>query len=153
MGYKRLDVNNIFTVDNSSQGGLNLAHESPAANLLFPNMNKNNLRNKKGISGQAFGVGEFEDEEDIDVYKQDTIEAYDFELDNQRHKDAKKLLNKTYGFGAFEDDVLILSNFKLSEKSKSQLKYSLRQKYQQVSTYSINFQTKIILAKKRRTIQ
>lgn len=61
-------------------------------------------------------MGEYEDEDDVDVYKQDNMETYDFELNSSRQKDAKKLLNKSYGFGAFENDVTILKQYVQSKK-------------------------------------
>lgn len=56
-------------------------------------------------------MGDFEDDEDIDVYKQDTMESYDFDLNDSRQKDTKKMLNKTYGFGQFDDDISIINKF------------------------------------------
>lgn len=40
---------------------------------------------------------------------------YDFELNSAQQRDQKKLLNKTYGFASFEDDVAILKKFSLSK--------------------------------------
>ncbi|CAF0703112.1 unnamed protein product [Brachionus calyciflorus] len=110
LGYKRLDVGNLFGKSDTNS----LVNESPAASLLFP-MGANTTK-KKGITGQSFGVGEYEDEDDIDVYKQDNMDLYDFELNGSQQRDTKKLLNKTYGFGAFEDDVQILKKFSISKK-------------------------------------
>jgi hypothetical protein len=117
IGYKRLDVSAFF-------GGNSAPEESPAASLLFPMMNNNQKKiNKRGISGQAFGVGEYEDEEDVDVYQQDSMEKYDFGLDNKKqHKEAQKILNKSYGFGAFDDDVSIMKKFALSKKKQEPAK-------------------------------
>ena len=40
---------------------------------------------------------------------------YDFELNSAHQRDQKKLLNKTYGFASFEDDVAILKKFSISK--------------------------------------
>jgi G patch domain-containing protein 1 len=113
LGYKRLDVGTLFGHKSSDP-----AHESPAASLLFPEAaGKSTKVNKKGFSGHAFGVGDFEDDEDIDVYKQDSYETYDFELNDRAQKDTKKLLNKSYGFGEFDDYISIIKKF-LDSKSK-----------------------------------
>jgi len=112
LGYNRLDVNNLL-------GTSKIAEESPAANLLFPMAANLPKVNKKGIAGQAFGVGDFEDDDDIDVYKQDSMEQYDFDLNN---KNTKKMLNKSYGFGVFEDDILILKKYSTSKKKQEPAK-------------------------------
>ena len=64
---------------------------------------------------QAFGTGDFDEDEDNDIYKQDTMDSYNFDLGGKIQKDTKMLLNKSYGFGAFESDVLILKKFIQSE--------------------------------------
>lgn len=53
-------------------------------------------------------MGDFEDDEDVDIYRQESMETYDFELDGKSHQDARKLLNKTYGF---DSDVSIIDKF------------------------------------------
>jgi hypothetical protein len=69
------------------------------------------------IFKKAFGGGDFdEDEDEIDVYKQDSMESYNFDLDGKNQKEAKKMLNKSYGFGAFEEDIMILKKFFQSNK-------------------------------------
>jgi hypothetical protein len=115
LGYNRLDVNNLL-------GTSKLPEESPAASLLFPMAADLTKVNKKGIAGQAFGVGDFEDDDDIDVYKQDSMEQYDFDLGN---KSTKKMLNKSYGFGAFEDDILILKKYSTSKRKQEPAKVFL----------------------------
>ena len=67
-------------------------------------------------------MGDFEDDEDIDVYQQDSLNKYYFDLDSQKHQEAKKQLNKSYGFGAFEDDVSILKKFSQSQKKQQPAK-------------------------------
>lgn len=42
---------------------------------------KTEIRNRKTISGQAFGVGAFE-EEDEDIYSREDMSQYDFSLEN-----------------------------------------------------------------------
>lgn len=123
LGYKRLDVGSLFGKGQTatSQAAEATSHESPAASLLFPSLNKSEKKaNKKGIGGQAFGVGDFEDDEDAyDVYKQDSIESYDFELGGREsQRDMRKALNRTYGFGVGDaDDALaILKKFAVSKQ-------------------------------------
>lgn len=95
--------------------------ESPAASLLFPMIDQN--KNKAAsIRGQAFGGGDFDDDDDYDVYKQDSIDSYNFDLDGKNQKETKKLLEKSYGFGAFESDAMILKKFFLSEKKLQPVK-------------------------------
>lgn len=60
------------------------------------------------------------------------MEMYDFELNSAHNKDARKLLNKSYGFGAFEDDVQILKKFATSKKNLSQAKYSKHHRFRQI---------------------
>lgn len=54
LGYKRLDVGNLFGTTKES-GGQNSVKESPAASLLFPMMSGANEKkiNKKGFTGQV----------------------------------------------------------------------------------------------------
>ncbi len=112
LGYKRLDVGGLFGKGSSAS----LDTESPAASLLFPMMSdKAKSNNKKAIKGHAFGVGDFEDDDDVDIYRQDNMNSYDFELGGKTQTDTRKLLNKTYGFGAFENDVTILEKFSKSK--------------------------------------
>jgi hypothetical protein len=124
LGYKRLDVGNLFNYENGennkSKTSSNTIGESPAAALLFPmvDKNKNKANSKRSIAGHAFGVGEYEDEDDTDVYKQESIDSYDFELDGRRQQDTKKLLNKSYGFGAFDNFLSIMEKFKQSGKKQ-----------------------------------
>lgn len=107
LGYKRLDVANMFSHDKSQSS----VQESPAASLLFPMIDCKKKGNKSGMTGQAFGTGDFDDEEDAyDIYKQDALESYNFDLEGQHQKDQKKLLEKSYGF-SFENDIQILKKF------------------------------------------
>jgi G patch domain-containing protein 1 len=119
LGYKRLDVGSLFGKSTTSgiRSGLD-SSESPAASLIFPMMpNQSKSSDKKSIKGQAFGVGDFEDDEDVDIYKQDSMELYDFELGGQKQTETRKALNKSYGFGgAFNNDAMIMQKF---EKSKT----------------------------------
>ena len=48
------------------------------------------------------------------MYKPDTLENYDFDLDAKCEKEKKELLNKNYGFGAFENDLIALKKFETS---------------------------------------
>jgi hypothetical protein len=117
LGYKRLDVSSFFGNDTEKT-----VQESPAASLLFPMGNQKKI-NKKGITGHAFGVGEYEDEDDVDIYQQDSMEKYDFGLDNKKQsREAQKILNKSYGFGAFDDDVSIIKKFNQSKKKQEPAK-------------------------------
>lgn len=117
LGYKRLDVSSFFGNNNQTA-----EQESPAASLLFPMGNQKKI-NKKGITGHAFGVGEYEDEDDVDIYQQDSMEKYDFGLDNKKQsREAQKILNKSYGFGAFDDDVSIIKKFNQSKKKQEPAK-------------------------------
>ena len=43
-------------------------------------------------------------------------------MDSQKHQEAKKVLNKSYGFGAFEDDVSILKKYSHSQKKQQPAK-------------------------------
>jgi hypothetical protein len=52
------------------------------------------------------------------LYKVDTLENYDFDLDAKCQKEKKELLNKTYGFGAFENDLMVLKKFHASSKKQ-----------------------------------
>ena len=52
------------------------------------------------------------------MYKTDTLENYDFDLDAKCQKEKKELLNKTYGFGAFENDLMVLKKFHTSLKKQ-----------------------------------
>lgn len=110
LGYKRLDVTKLFNQNTtSSQGSI---QESPAASLLFPMIEANRKGNKFGMSGQAFGTGDFDDDEDIyDVYNKDSKAAYNYDLGGQSHTDQKQLLDKSYGFGGFENEMVILKRF------------------------------------------
>lgn len=104
LGYKRLDVEEIFSAKKQPKN----QEQSLVANLLFPEMDVTSSKTKKpAIRGQAFGVGDFEDDEDTDIYRQDTMDKYDFNLDDK----SKKQLEKSYGFGAFDNDLLILKQF------------------------------------------
>lgn len=105
LGYKRLDVTNIFNHNTSIT-----AQESPAASLLFPMLEGSQKKGKPGMmSGQAFGTGDFDDDEDMyDIYKQDAKDSYNFDLGGQVQNDQKKLLEKNYGFDA---DISMLKNF------------------------------------------
>jgi hypothetical protein len=120
-GYKRLDIGNLFNYGNGA-GNTNMSADaisgSPAASLLFPMMENNKAKSKRSITGHAFGVGEYEDEDDTDVYKQESIDSYDFELDGRRQQDTKKMLNKSYGFGAFDTFLSIMEKFKKSSKKQ-----------------------------------
>ena len=122
LGYKRLDVANLFG-QNSSAAASSLEKESLAASLLFPMVSNQNKSSKKAIKGHAFGVGDFEDDDDVDIYRQDAMESYDFELGGKMQVDARKALNKTYGFGAFENDVVILKLFSKSKRREEPAKY------------------------------
>lgn len=52
-------------------------------------------------------MGDFEDDEDAyDVYKQESIDSYDFELGGVEQRDVRKALNKTYGFAGTDEDML-----------------------------------------------
>jgi hypothetical protein len=51
----------------------------------------------------------------MDIYRQESMTTYDFELGGKAQIDTKKLLNKTYGFGAFENDVSILEKYSKSK--------------------------------------
>ena len=108
LGYKRLDVANLF--NHGSGNGLGVVHESPAASLLFPMIEEKSKKGKPGMmGGQAFGTGDFDDDEDVyDIYRQEGRDAYNFDLGGQVQSDQKKLLDKTYGFDA---DVSILKKF------------------------------------------
>ena len=99
-----------------------MVQESPAASLLFPTIEQKPKAVAGGMRGQAFGGGDDDDEDEIDVYRQDTMDSYNFDLDGKGQKEAKKLLNKTYGFGAFEDDVMILKKFFQSDKKQQPAK-------------------------------
>lgn len=93
--------------------------ESPAASLLFPMIDCKKKGTKSGMSGQAFGTGDFDDEEDVyDIYKQDALESYNFDLGGQVQNDQKKLLEKSYGF-SFENDILILKKFIHSSQTQA----------------------------------
>lgn len=121
LGYKRLNVGNLFGQESQTSAAA-AGSSASIANLLFPTMADNGKKNAKSIAGQAFGVGDFEDDEDIDVYQQDSLNKYYFDLDSQKHQEAKKQLNKSYGFGAFEDDVSILKKFSQSQKKQQPAK-------------------------------
>ncbi len=131
MGYKRLNVKDLFSHKE--------VQESPAASLLFqvdqkPKATAGGMRGevnifknlllfilynlKISITIKSFGGAEFDDEDDIDVYKQDSMDSYNFDLDGKNQKETKKMLNKTYGFGAFEEDVMILKKFFQSDKKQ-----------------------------------
>lgn len=120
LGYKRLDVTKLFNQNTktTAQGSM---QESPAASLLFPMIEANRKGNKFGMSGQAFGTGDFDDDEDIyDVYNKDSKAAYNYDLGGKSHTDQKQLLDKSYGFGAFENEMLILKKFiKSSHKQEA----------------------------------
>jgi hypothetical protein len=47
------------------------------------------------------------------VYKQDSIETYDFDLDGQGGRDVRRALNKSYGFNA-DNDIDVMKLFKVS---------------------------------------
>ena len=114
IGYKRLDVGSLFG------GGGSSRLESAAAALLFPQQQQMVAVGGGGSSmrpvmpgGQSFGVGEFEDDEDVDIYQQDRLDAYDFGL--EKNNKTRQMLNKSYGFGgAFDTDVSILDKCKPS---------------------------------------
>ena len=42
---------------------------------------------KISITIKSFGGAEFDDEDDIDVYKQDSMDSYNFDLDGKNQKD------------------------------------------------------------------
>ena len=52
LGYKRLDVGNLFNYNKNSSNSQNIS-ESPATNLLFPMIPENQKTNKKGIGGHV----------------------------------------------------------------------------------------------------
>lgn len=110
LGYKRLDVQDLFS-NKSSSKSTEVVSESPAASLLFPMMDLK--KNKPTSIG-----GDFDD----DVYKQDSMESYNFDLDGKNQKETKKILEKSYGFGAFESDAMILKKFVLSERKLQPVK-------------------------------
>lgn len=56
------------------------------------------------------------------MYKADTLENYDFDLDAKCEKEKKELLNKTYGFGAFENDLVVLKKFQTKSKKQEPAK-------------------------------
>lgn len=56
LGYKRLDVGNLFGKGEAQGKPGVVVQESPAASLLFPNLNPNEKKiNKKGFSGHVSG--------------------------------------------------------------------------------------------------
>ncbi len=112
LGYKRLDVTKLFNQNAEASHG---ALESPAASLLFPMIAASKKGNKFGMSGQAFGTGDFDDDEDVyDVYSRDSKAAYNYDLGG--HSDQKQLVDKAYGFGAFDNETMILKKFVQSER-------------------------------------
>lgn len=87
--------------------GLNKEHDSlfKASNLVVKERNNKKL----SISGQAFGVGAFEDD-DEDIYVREDMSKYDFELGAEMKKNKSQLAQKkeTLALGLF---VKSTSNF------------------------------------------
>lgn len=64
-------------------------------------------------------MGDFEDDEDLyDVYKQDSIESYDFELGDSRQKHLRQELDRKFGFNTSDDELYFLKNFLRSDKKQ-----------------------------------
>lgn len=64
-------------------------------------------------------MGDFEDDEDLyDVYKQDSIESYDFELGDSRQKHVRQELDRKFGFNTSDDELYFLKNFLRSDKKQ-----------------------------------
>lgn len=57
----------------------------------FEVLDKNNK--KLSISGQGFGVGAMEEDDDEDVYSKDDMTRYDFTLDNSKKVNLRKRKN------------------------------------------------------------
>ncbi len=108
LGYKRLDVTKLLNRGDTKNLG---AIESPAASLLFPDLG--GVVDLKGKSrrgmmgGQAFGTGDFDDDDDVDVYDNDTGRAgYNLDIGGRMQTDQKQLLDKNYGFDGADRGIL-----------------------------------------------
>ena len=79
IGYRGLDRNSVLG-NRSTSGHINL-FEMPSSSASFGKPGKSDPKNRKGlkISGQAFGIGAYE-EEDEDIYGKDDMSNYDFSL-------------------------------------------------------------------------
>lgn len=53
-----------------------------------------------------------------DVYKQDSIESYDFELGDSRQRHLRQELDRNYGFNTSDDELYFLKNFLRSDKKQ-----------------------------------
>ena len=73
IGYKGLDRSDVL-----GQGHVNLFG---AEALKFDSADKMKKGRKMKITGQAFGVGAYEEEDD-DIYQRDDMSRYDFSLEN-----------------------------------------------------------------------
>lgn len=77
---------------------------------LFQNVTSAERNKKIPISGQAFGVGAFEDE-DEDIYRKDNMSRYDFELTSETSVPEKKKFNEKDSVF----DIFTVSKNKLSQ--------------------------------------
>ena len=85
IGYKGLSRTSVLGNLSTTERHINL-FQMPSTALAKPGRSENrNDKNRKGlkISGQAFGIGAYE-EEDEDIYAKDDMTNYDFELKPER---------------------------------------------------------------------
>ncbi|KAL1129275.1 hypothetical protein AAG570_013804 [Ranatra chinensis] len=111
MGYSGLDRRSVLGGDDSQH-----------VNLFAPPPPIRDKKNKLSISGQAFGVGAFE-EEDSDIYAQDDMSQYDFALECPAKLAEKRRNEKKSRFLAIADSSDVLEGFVSTKDSKSRKKY------------------------------
>ncbi|NWX26637.1 GPTC1 protein, partial [Notiomystis cincta] len=127
LGYKGLDPSQaLFGVSAREHLNLFTSGSEETSNLL------GDLRHSKGrklgITGQAFGVGALEEEDD-DIYATDTLSKYDTVLKDEEPGDGlygwtapKQYKSKTRSEREFKYIGKILDGFSLASKSSAQIK-------------------------------
>ena len=110
IGYKGLERSDVF-------GNQHVNLFGPEV-LKFDNADKAKKGRKMKISGQAFGVGAYE-EDDEDIYQRDDMSKYDFSLDFNSPEDQKKDPKKRSKsrWGEAENIIQCIEGFSISEKS------------------------------------
>ena len=117
IGYKGLERSNVL-----GGGHVNLFGSDV---LKFDNADKAKKGRKMKITGQAFGVGAFEEDDD-NIYQRDDMSRYDFslpadhEMSQSPQKSVKKDRKSRWGESSVEASLITcLEGFALSKKSTS----------------------------------
>ena len=118
IGYKGLERGNVL-----GGGHINLFSSSDV--LKFDNADKAKKGRKLKITGQAFGVGAYE-EDDEDIYQRDDMSRYDFALEDPSansspEKGAKGQRKSRWDNNPAEDLITCLEGFALAKESTSML--------------------------------